>query len=829
MSDTGRQTPLAGIRVLDLSRGPAGALTTMVLGDFGAEVLLVEPPGGDPFRRLPSWPLWLRGKRSRVLDLKQPAAQAEVQALAREADVVVFTGTQKRAAQLGVSRAQLEALNPALVYCSITAWGERGPHADDPGYEGLVAARAGRMFAFTGQQQREGPTYAAVQVGTHAASQGAVHGILAALLARLSGRDANHVETSLLQAMLPFDLLSVPIAQLMASQPEVYGNIPVVGGGMPTLNYHPVMAGDGQWLQCGNLMEHLFYSFLEATDLMGELLADERFQNDAEGWTPEATEFARDRILERLQERGAEEWMEIFRAQGHVAIEPYLTTQQALHQQDLVANGDIVVQEHPVLGPVRQLGLIGEFTATPGTVGAPAPAPGEGGGEGWRPRAVSGTVAATAPPPVSSAPRAAAVHTSTSGSAARGKPLDGVTILELGTVIATPLGISILADLGARVIKVEPIDGDPFRAMGAGPTIGLMAAKTNAGKESICVDLKNPAGQALVARIARQADALVHNYRPGVPERIGIGYEALRADNPRLVWVSANGYGRHSPGAHRPSAHPVPGAAMGGAIHQAGSGHPQSSDRSIPALRETARMLMRANEANPDPNTSMLVASATLLGLLAQKRFGIGQQIYLNMLAANAYANYDDFLDYAGKPPRAPVDAHALGVGALYRLYPTRAGWVFLTVADDRAWSALCAALAQPALAGDARFATAAARATNDAALAAQLAALFATDEADAWETRLLAAGVGCVRADRNTVGQFFSANPHALENGFSRPSVHGHFGAFRRWGPLTTVDGGMETYGPGVLAGADTDRLLAEFGVDATAAATMRAAKVVA
>ena len=76
MSDAGRQTPLAGIRVLDLSRGPAGALATMVLADFGADVLLVEPPGGDPFRRLPSWPLWLRGKRSRELDLKREDARA---------------------------------------------------------------------------------------------------------------------------------------------------------------------------------------------------------------------------------------------------------------------------------------------------------------------------------------------------------------------------------------------------------------------------------------------------------------------------------------------------------------------------------------------------------------------------------------------------------------------------------------------------------------------------------------------------------------------------------------------------------------------------------
>ena len=817
MTNASNAKPLAGIRVLDLSRGPAGALATMVLADFGADVLLIEQPGGDPFRRLPSWPLWLRGKRSRILDLKRADAQAQLHALAREADVAVFTGTDARAAALGASKTQLLQHNPALIYCSITAWGPRGPYANDPGYEGLVAARAGRMFAFTGQQQREGPAFTAVQVATHAASQGAVHGILAALLARHAGRAASHVETSLLQAILPFDLLSVPVTQLMAREPEVYGNLAVVGGGMPTLNYHPVMAGDGRWMQCGNLMEHLFYSFLEATDLLGELLSDERFQNDAEGWTPAAIEFARDRILERLQTRTADEWMTIFRAQGHVAIEPYMTAQQALHQVDLVANGDVVVQQHPRLGVVRQLGVIAEFTVTPGEVGSPAPAPGEHGaegsvGEGWRPRAAAPFTLPATPLP-----------------AAGGKPLAGITILELGTVIATPLGISILADLGARVIKVEPIDGDPFRAMGVGPTIGLMAAKTNAGKESICVDLKTKAGQALVAQIARTADVLVHNYRPGVPERIGIGYEALRADNPKLVWVSANGYGRHSASAHRPSAHPVPGAAMGGVLFQAGHGHPQNTDRSIPALRETARMLMRANEANPDPNTSMLVASATLLGVLAQKRFGVGQQIFLNMLNANAYANYDDFLDYAGKPPRPQVDAEALGIGALYRLYNTRNGWVFLAAPDEQNWARLCRSLGRESWQHDLRFADAHARSQHDAELAAELTRVFATDDADAWERELTIAGVGCVRADRGTVGQFFTSDAHAIENGFAPASVHGHFGAFRRWGPLTMVDGGMANYGPGVVAGADTNRLLEEFGFTAEQIAQARADKVVA
>ena len=255
------------------------------------------------------------------------------------------------------------------------------------------------------------------------------------------------------------------------------------------------------------------------------------------------------------------------------------------------------------------------------------------------------------------------------GSAPSGKPLAGVTVLEFATIIATPIGVSMLADLGARVIKVEPIGGDPFRGMGAGPLRGLLASKTNAAKESICIDLKSEEGQAIAAELIAGADAVVHNYRPGVPERLGIGYEAVRAIRSDIVWVSANGYGPDSPGARRPSAHPIPGAVMGGALFQAGSAVPPQGCETLEEIREVSRQLMRANEANPDPNTGLLVASATLLGLYAQRRYGVGQEIYVNMLTANAYANSDDFLSYEGKPPRREVDGELYGTAPWYRLY----------------------------------------------------------------------------------------------------------------------------------------------------------------
>lgn len=790
--------PLRGIRVVDLSSGPVGGAATVVLADFGADVIKLEPPAGDRFRTQAAAPLWLRGKRSAVLDLTLRDGRASLRRLARGADVVVVSGPPGRAAQLGADFESLSAENPGLVHCAISGWGPRGPYADYPGYEGLVAAKSGRMGAFTGQRARAGPAFAAVRVASHAASQGAVHGILAALLARERTGRGQRVETSLLQGMLPFDLAALLLVQL-AERDQNAPDPTAMGGGMPTLNYHPVMASDGRWIQLGNLLEHLFYAFLDAIDLLPELLADERFAGPPATWSGDVLEEARDRILMRVRERPAAAWMERFRSNGNVAAEPYLTTQEALDQPDLVANGDVVRQQHPELGELRMIGPIAQLTRTPGRADVPAPALG------------ADTEAVLAEPERERTDR------SPGGASPRGRPLDGITVLECATIIAAPLGTSLLADLGARVIKIEALGGDPYRHLLPG---GLLAVKTNAGKESLCLDLKSTEARPIVRELLARADVVVHNFRPGVPERLGIDYASACAARADVVWVSANGYGPDSPGARRPSAHPVPGAAMGGAGYQAGADMPPDECAGLPEIREAARQLMRANEPNPDPNTSVVIASAALLGLLARARQGIGQAIYVNMLTANAWANADDFLSYAGKPERPPVDAQVLGSGAGYRLYPARDGWVFLAVTTDAEWARLARAVGRPELAShprfanaDPRFANADARRAHDTALAHALEALFTQRSADDWEKLLANHGVGCVRAETAPPGRFFCSDEQMLRNGFAPAANHARFGPLRRWGPLVTCDGGADHYGPGALAGDATDRILAELG----------------
>ncbi len=779
----------------------------MVLGDFGAEVIKVEPPGGDLGRALPASPWWLRGKRSVTLDLQTKEGREGLLGLVDGADIVLTSFRPGEAEACSADYASLSRRKPSLIYCQVTGWGRQGAYVDYPVDEGLVAAKSGRMMSFSGQRQREGPAFAAVQVGSHAASQGAVQGIVAALWRREATGEGALVETSLLQGLMSYDLLRMTLTQLAAKDPELFASLALLVPGMPTLNYHPLLAGDGRWMQMGNLLEHLFIAFLQATDLT-EMLLEERFQGHPATWEPEAIEIARDRILTRMQERSAAEWMEAFHASGNVAAEPYTTAQEALSHPDMIANGDILDVEHPRLGTVRQLGPIAQLMATPGRAGAPGSEPGADTRE------------------VLSASQSVAMDDGGAGDAnsAQGMPLAGITILEFATIIATPLATSMLADLGARVIKVEPVGGDPYRGMGP---LGVMAAKTNAGKESICIDLKSEEGKAIVADLIRGADAIVHNYRPGVPERLGIDYETAKALQPGIVWVSANGYGPDCPSARRPSAHPVPGAVCGGALHQAGAGTPPEGCESLDEVREVARQLMRANEANPDPNTSVVVASATLLALLARRRFGVGQQVFANMLTANAYANGEDFLSYEGKAPRARVDAELYGTGPCYRLYPAAGeSWVFVAIEDQ--WPTFCEVVGRTDLVEGVRFGSSDSRAENADALAAELSDLFLSRQADEWEQLLIGAGVGCVRADGATVGDFWALDEHVRVNGFAPESEHGRMGMLRRWGPLVQVDGGADQYGPGVLGGEQTEALLIESGRTPEEIATLWETEVV-
>jgi len=406
-------------------------------------------------------------------------------------------------------------------------------------------------------------------------------------------------------------------------------------------------------------------------------------------------------------------------------------------------------------------------------------------------------------------------------------PLAGVKVLEIATIIAAPFGASLLADLGAEVIKIEQIGGDPYRGM----LLGVGSSRVNAGKRSISLNLKSKQGKRIVLELAKTADVLIHNYRPSVPERLGIGYDTVSATNPDIIYLQSNGYGPDGPGAQRPSTHPVPGAAMGGVLYQMGEQVPDTL-QDIDGLRLWTRRLMRANELNPDPNTALVVATSALLGLVARARTGTGQRILMDMFGANAYANHDDFLSYPGKAARSLPDAELRGLSATYRLYKcSDEHWVFLAMTKAREHkrflAALASAVARDNLSSPAPDLDESALAANSDALSATLANLFASQPASYWETLFVEHEVACLQADANLPQDYWRSHPQAKANQFSGEAIHPVWGSYQRHGSMLRFDGAAPIFPAPPLAGQHNIEVLTELGYSAEQITELVAARV--
>lgn len=761
-------------RIIELGIGPVTGLAGMVFADFGADVIKVNPPSGDPFDSMPASRMWNRGKRTITVDLNNDDQRESLRKLILDTgDAVVTTLSQENRESFGFDAKSLRSVRPDLIVGVISGFGERGPYRHYPGYEGLVAAKSGRMLNFAGVADRSGPNYSALQVGVHATSQSVGAAVLAALDARERTGLGFTFETSLLRGMMPYEMGVIGMSQLqdkgLVPRPRVARDRTQ---SMPTLNYHPVKTKDGHWLQLGNLLPHLLDNFFRSSGLT-QVFREERYQGDPMTWDREVLEEFRDALFDHMQTRTLDEWMQHFIEDGGVVAHPYQTTQDALTDPDVVANGHAVKVDGGV-----QLGLLANLVNTPGNIGVRATAVEM---EHVFDRKVNRPNLAT-------------------GSIK--KPLDGITVVESATIIAAPLGAATLADMGARVIKIEPLSGDPFRGM----MRALGASKCNTGKESICIDLKSSEGQRIAQSLAARADVWIHNYRIGVPEKLGIDYDTLASLNPQLVYVSANGYGPHGPGAKRPSTHPIPGAALGGVVWQIGGMPDSSQSADLNALRETSRKLLRANEVNPDPNTSMVVATTAVLGLCARRASGVGQKIYIDMFGANAYANWDDFLNFDGKPDRPSVDRDGFGLGPLYRLYECLDSWVFLAVVNDREKQALVSATGVDLQSPD---------------LASKLASFFKRKSAIEWERELTPLGIGCVEASNSVPPEFFMQDEHVREENLLVPAVHPDWGDYFRLGPMAEFDRDASYPGTGAAGGA-TLSLLDELGYSEDAIQTL-------
>ena len=802
-----------GVTVVDFGSGFAPSVASMILADNGAEVIEVEPPGGDPLRSMPAWRMWNRGKKSVVLDLETGEGRDAARRLAAGADVVIENAITGVMDGLGLGYGDLSTANPGLVYCSITAFGSKGAYKGYPAYDGVVEAKGGGYQSLAGWTGLKGPFFRVRPDASWSAANIAVQSIVGALrVRRLTGK-GQHVETSLYQGMTCYDAAAAVATQVqmgIVDDPDALGPSSR-GGGTPNhllLNYMVARTKDGQWMQMTNNTARLFPMWMETIGL-SHIFEEEKFKGAPFTFASrdDCLELRRI-ILAKMQERTLDDWIELFIERG-LAGDRFQTTQECMDHPQTKYNGGVIEVDDPEVGRTKQIGPLVRFTETPSVVRGGAPRVGEHNDE------------LLAKAPVS------ALELATEGSRPTPKrPFDGVTILDFSTWLAAPLGTALLADLGARVIKIESLTGDEFRSRTKG------RSKTLHGKESLSIDLRRKEGQEIVHRLVEKADAIMHNMRGDAPKRLGVDYETVLRINPEIIYHYAGSYGSGGPGAGRAAFHPTAGALAGGALWQLGRGNeppPVDEPMSIEEIDTKSLELFRANEGSPDVSAAVAVGSAMALALFAKERTGKGQYLETTMLTSNSYVASDDFIRYEGKPPRREPDRLLRGLGALQRLYRTADGFISLTCTTQQEWERLCEAIDRPALAVDPRFAAHEGRATHDAQLMAALGLAFKERGADEWESILTSQGVGGVRAEERSAGRFFLTDPAVKENVFIVETNHPTIGRFMRHGPPAHFSLTPSRAGPPHALGEDGPYILSELGFSPAEIEAMRADRLVA
>ncbi|MGE0688784.1 MAG: CaiB/BaiF CoA transferase family protein [Dehalococcoidia bacterium] len=612
---------LNGVRIIDFGHQVAGPLAAVILADQGAEVIHIDKPG---YQDRPVDAFFMRGKKRITLDLKAADDLEIARRLIESADVVIENFRPGVMQRLGLGAEAMTAANPRLVYCSLPGFSADDPRAAMQGWEGIIDAATDNARPRAGEPPPEWdssvPTYSALPLASNFAAFQAACAIVFALIARERTGRGQRIEAAL------FDAMFMLIGQNGAFVNERGWREPT---GIHGRGAGCFRCGDGRYVQFDtSSARHLtWFAHAAGIDHWGAEYLDIKRLED-----PAANEALHARLRELFLTRPAAEWERIGNEAG-AAIAMVRTSEEWLHEPHAAAIGAVTAVDDPLLGSTRMPGLPVSLSATPG-------APGH----------------ARHPP---DADRAAilADHASQSPTASAGNedvahPLDGVRVLDLCVALAGPTSGRLLHEAGADVIKISAPDNS-------------VGGYLNRGKRSLLLDIGKPAGQQVFWKLVENADVIVQNFAPGTAERLGIGYEQVKARRPQIVYTSVSCYGAGGPwtsgrGWERQ------GQAVTGIMERTGA---------IPAILGPYNLV--------DIGTGVLTTLGTALALYHRQRTGEGQQVNASLVQTATFHQAPFMLSYKGAVHDEPRGYEAKGTSPLNRFYRASDGWFFLAARDD--------------------------------------------------------------------------------------------------------------------------------------------------
>ena len=759
--------PLDGVRVLDLSWGMPGATATMMLADYGAEVVHVERPGGDPASRSGVTRTWDRGKRRVTLDLAAEQDHALFMDLARGADVVLVGLRADSAARLRVSRDDIVDVNPDVVYVALTGFG-LDDKRETPGLDVLVAAELGAMSAVT-PHHRDGPVFLGHPTVTYSTALVGVIGILAALRARVLTGRGDVVDLSLLDGVLAqftMNWWNVNDVSFLATR-RADGQLNLGRTRMIVRRYE---CSDGKLIQVHTGAAGAFGRLMKVLGLEGRISEATGAVEAACPLTDEDLE-----IIEHLPEifatRPSTEWLEeIWR--NEIAALPENEPAVVFDDDQVLHNGLVRQVQDAELGAIDVVAPPIKLSRTPALHNDQVDPRGNVRETGWTASGLGD-----------------GRHEQLVGG-----PLDGVEVVELATHFASPYANRFLRDLGADVIKVEAPSGDPMRSL-PDPFEGVAR-----GKRSIALDLKAADARPVIEELLRRADVVQHNFRPGVAERLRIDYESARQLNDHVIYSYAPGYGSDGPKSRLQSFAPLHSGFVG--IHSEASGEGNPPMQTF---------------GNEDYYNGQLNAIGILLALLHQARTGEGQYVECAQLSSSVFVTshwYRVGDDRRSVLPRLDHDQYGWTPHA--RIYQCLEGYVCVYCVEPAQKTALRRVVLGAGVADSDEFGE-------------QLTYEFYGRTADGWVDALRAAAVPCAVVAEDSWLLDFLVDDASIAAGratrFDHP-VHGPVSTIGRIVQLAGYPAREPVRAP--LLGEQSREILTELGVSSETADRLEADGVV-